>query len=142
MDNSERVEGFIDLETLDKIRSTLSNSTDQEDVDLAAWIQKNYLYEPIGEAEDGRPISSREGFEKLDRAYKRVRSLTNRAQDKWPFFDRHWKKMPANTVRQVAQGFPAIHGMLCDNFLPIRLRTNSVETPPIRPIVITQVGAQ
>jgi hypothetical protein len=113
MDVSEKVEGYIDLETLDKIRSTLSNSTDQKDVDLAVWIQRNYLYEPIGETEDGRPISSREGFEKLDRAYKRVRSLTNRAQDKWPFFDRHWKKMPANTVRQVAQGFPAVHGMLC-----------------------------
>jgi hypothetical protein len=105
----DEVTGRIDLDTLDKIMHTLSESTDQEDIDLAAWIEENYLYEPI--TGDNRPISDRESFDKLSRAYKRVRQLTNRAQDKWPFFDRHWKKeMSASTVRQLAQGFPEALG--------------------------------
>jgi hypothetical protein len=103
------ITGRVDLDTLGKIKQTLSESTDQEDIDLAVWIEEHYLYEPI--TGDNRPISTREGFEKLNRAYKRVRQLTNRAQDKWPFFDRHWKKaMPANIVRQLAQGHPAALG--------------------------------
>ncbi len=100
----ETVEGYIDLQTLGKIQEALCESQDLDDVSLAAWIKENYLFEPIGKTEDGRPIRSREGFQKLDKAYKRVRLLTNRAQDKWPFFDRSWKKMSATTVRQVAQG--------------------------------------
>ena len=122
MDISKKVEGFIDLEILGKIKCTLNESTDPDDVDLATWIQKEYLFKPIGQYEDGRPIRSREGFEKLDRAYKRVRLLTNRAQDKWPFFDRHWKKMPPNTVRQVAHGISAMNGMLLGPFHFLRLR--------------------
>jgi hypothetical protein len=108
---SHKVEGFVDLETLGKIEKSLNDSADADDISLAAWIKENYLYEPIGKLEDGRSIQNREGFEKLDKAYKRVRLLTNRAQDKWPFFDRHWKKIPANTVRQVTQGLPTLHGM-------------------------------
>jgi hypothetical protein len=104
MDPPEYVEGFIDLETLSKIHDALCVSEDDDDISLGAWIKSNYLYEPVLPHEEGRKISSREGFQKLDRAYKRVRLLTNRAQDKWPFFDKAWKKMSATRVRKVALG--------------------------------------
>jgi hypothetical protein len=98
----DHVDGFIDLKTLADIHRFLSQSASDEDLTLAAWVKEHYLYEPI--AVDGREIRTTEGFSKLDRAYRRVRSLTNKAQDKWPFFDRTWKTMSTTTVRNNARG--------------------------------------
>lgn len=100
----DRVEGFVDLETLTKIHSALCESQDPEDRQLASWVKEQYLWEPIENSAAGRPIQTREGFGKLETAYRRVRHLTNRAQDKWPFFDRNWKSMNAAMVRKVAMG--------------------------------------
>jgi hypothetical protein len=96
------VDGFIDLKTLADIHRFLSQSASDDDLALAAWVKDNYLYEPINV--DGREIRTTEGFSKLDRAYRRVRSLTNKAQDKWPFFDRAWKSMSSTTVKNNARG--------------------------------------
>jgi hypothetical protein len=96
------VDGFIDLKTLADIHRFLGQSASEDDLVLAAWVKDNYLYEPINV--DGREIRTTEGFSKLDRAYRRVRSLTNKAQDKWPFFDRAWKTMSSNTVKNNARG--------------------------------------
>jgi hypothetical protein len=96
------VDGFIDLTTLADINHFLNQSALEEDQALATWVKQNYLYEPIDSA--GREIRTTEGFSKLDRAYRRVRSLTNKAQDKWPFFDRNWKSMSSTTVRNNARG--------------------------------------
>ena len=98
----DHVDGFIDLTTLADIHHFLSQSVLEEDQVLAAWVKDHYLYEPTSEA--GREIRTTEGFSKLDRAYRRVRSLTNKAQDKWPFFDRNWKLMSSTTVRNNARG--------------------------------------
>ncbi|KAL6705217.1 hypothetical protein ACN47E_007177 [Coniothyrium glycines] len=98
----EEVFGHIDLQTLIDIHRYLRESENQDDQDLATWIKDNYLYEPINES--GRMIRTTEGFSQLDRAYRRVRSLTNKAQDKWPFFDRNWKTMSSATVRNNARG--------------------------------------
>ncbi|CAO2648597.1 Nn.00g078640.m01.CDS01 [Neocucurbitaria sp. VM-36] len=98
----EHVYGFIDLKTLADIHRYLSESEAEEDIVLANWVKENYLYEPIDEG--GRTIRTTEGFSNLDRAYRRVRSLTNKAQDKWPFFDRNWKHMSSTTVRNNARG--------------------------------------
>ncbi|KAJ5035264.1 hypothetical protein J3E74DRAFT_455841 [Bipolaris maydis] len=51
-----------------------------------------------------RYLRETQGFAQLDRAYRRVRSLTNKAQDKWPFFDRNFKEMSSATVRNNARG--------------------------------------
>jgi hypothetical protein len=96
------VDGFIDLKTLADIHRFLNQSELEEDLALAAWVKEHYLYDPI--KSDGREIRTTEGFSKLDRAYRRVRSLTNKAQDKWPFFDRNWKSMSSTTVRNNARG--------------------------------------
>lgn len=98
----DHVVGFIDLNTLADIHRYLSESEVEEDVALADWVKEKYLYEPINES--GRTIRTTEGFQKLDTAYRRVRSLTNKAQDKWPFFDRNWKQMSSATVRNNARG--------------------------------------
>lgn len=98
----KHVDGFIDLKTLTNIHRYLSQSEMDDDLTLAAWVKQNYLYEPI--LEEGRFIRTTEGFSKLDRAYQRVRSLTNKAQDKWPFFDRAWKEMSTTTVKNNARG--------------------------------------
>lgn len=98
----EHVYGFIDLKTLADIHRYLGESEADEDIVLANWIKENYLYEPIDQG--GRTIRTTEGFSNLDRAYRRVRSLTNKAQDKWPFFDRNWKTMSSTTVRNNARG--------------------------------------
>ncbi|KAH7089537.1 hypothetical protein FB567DRAFT_547119 [Paraphoma chrysanthemicola] len=98
----DHVDGFIDLATLADIHRFLNQSSLDDDKALAAWIQQNYLYHPMNTP--GREIRTTEGFSKLDRAYRRVRSLTNKAQDKWPFFDRKWKSMSSTTVRNNARG--------------------------------------
>lgn len=98
----EAVYAFIDLENLTNIHRYLRESELEEDQVLAAWILETYLYEPTDESY--RTIRTTEGFSKLDRAYRRVRSLTNKAQDKWPFFDKNWKVMSSATVRNNARG--------------------------------------
>jgi hypothetical protein len=114
------VDGFIDLTTLADINRYLNQSALEEDQALATWVKQNYLYEPIDSP--GREIRTTEGFSKLDRAYRRVRSLTNKAQDKWPFFDRKWKSMSSTTVRNNARGeaapgvsLPGMNGVARDS---------------------------
>ena len=98
----DHVVGFIDIPTLTDIHRFLGQSSLEEDQALAAWVKNNYLDGPTTTA--GRPILTTEGFAKLDHAYRRVRLLTNKAQDKWPFFDSHWKVMSSSTVRNNARG--------------------------------------
>ena len=93
----EDIDGFIDVETLVDIHKYLSASEKSDDVALAAWVKKHYLHEPLNEI--GRPIRDAEGFRNLDRAYRRTRQLTGKAQDKWPFFDKNWKKMSSTVVK-------------------------------------------
>lgn len=102
MDIPEHVDGIIDLKTLEAIHQQLNESSDGDDQDLAIWIKEHYLYEPI--TQPGRQIRTSKGFAQLDRAFRRVRTLTGKAQDKWPFFDRNWKEMPSSMVRNNARG--------------------------------------
>ncbi|KAF1943318.1 hypothetical protein EJ02DRAFT_511021 [Clathrospora elynae] len=99
----EEVFGYVDLETLADIHRYLRESELSEDTDLARWIRENYLYMNLNYQGSGS-IRTTEGFAQLDRAYRRVRSLTNKAQDKWPFFDRNFKQMSSTTVRNNARG--------------------------------------
>jgi hypothetical protein len=102
MDIPEHVDGIIDLKTLEAIHQQLNESSDQDDQELAIWVKEHYLYEPI--TQPGRQIRTSKGFAQLDRAFRRVRTLTGKAQDKWPFFDRNWKEMPTSMVRNNARG--------------------------------------
>ncbi|KAF2633314.1 hypothetical protein BU25DRAFT_3693 [Macroventuria anomochaeta] len=102
----EHIDGFIDVETLIDIHKYLGESEKSEDVALAVWVEKNYLQEPL--AETGRPIRDSEGFVNLDKAYRRVRQLTGKAQDKWPFFDKNWKKMSSMVVKNAILGDAAM----------------------------------
>ncbi|KAJ4362603.1 hypothetical protein N0V95_001408 [Ascochyta clinopodiicola] len=95
----EHVDGFVEVQTLVDIHKYLRESEKDDDMSLAAWIKEQYLYEPI--AEEGRQIRDVEGFVKLDAAYRRVRLLTGKAQDKWPFFYRNWKKMSSIVVKNI-----------------------------------------
>jgi hypothetical protein len=97
----DHCDGIIDIRTLQDIHNALCESIAEDDLVLAAWIKSNYLYDLT---QAGLPIRTTEGFSKLDRAYRRVRSLTNKAQDKWPFFDQKWKTMSSTTVRNNARG--------------------------------------
>lgn len=99
----EEVFGYIDVATLADIHRYLGESEAQDDIDLAAWIQDNYLY-GVEKDQATAIIRTSQGFAQLDRAYRRVRSLTNKAQDKWPFFDRNFKEMSSATVRNNARG--------------------------------------
>ncbi|KAF9728593.1 hypothetical protein PMIN01_13421 [Paraphaeosphaeria minitans] len=99
-------EGMADLPTLAKIFEVLSTSQNvknNDDKDLASWIQANYLTRDFdGVIRDGSiAIKNTEDFAKLYNAYKRVRNLTNRTQDKWPFFNR-WKSMTSAQVTKMA----------------------------------------
>ncbi len=98
----EHVYGFIDLKTLADIHRYLAESEMEDDILLARWVLENYLFESTGQV--GGTIRTTEEFSQLDRAYRRVRSLTNKAQDKWPFFDKNWKEMSSITVRNNARG--------------------------------------
>ena len=93
----EDVDGFIDVNTLVDIHKYLSTSEKSDDITLAAWVKEHYLQGPL--VEIGRPIRGAEGFQNLDRAYRRTRQLTGKAQDKWPFFDKNWKKMSSTVVK-------------------------------------------
>lgn len=102
----EHVDGFVDVQTLVDIHKYLIESENNDDIALAAWIKKHYLQEPL--IEEGRQIRDTEGFVKLDAAYRRTRQLTGKAQDKWPFFDRSWKKMSSTVVKNLVLGDAAI----------------------------------
>jgi hypothetical protein len=102
----EQFDGFIDTEILADINKYLSQSENSDDIALATWVKQNYLYEPVIEA--GRPIRDFEGFSNLDKAYRRVRYLTGKAQDKWPFFDKAWKKMSSSIVKEAILGDAAM----------------------------------
>lgn len=71
---SASMEGIIDIKTLANIYYYLSQSSLADDLALAAWVKEHYLYEPINI--EGRDIRTAEGFYNLERAYRRVRSLT------------------------------------------------------------------
>ncbi|KAG9200633.1 hypothetical protein G6514_006811 [Epicoccum nigrum] len=102
----EQFDGFVDTEILADINKYLSQSENSDDIALATWVKQNYLYEPVIEA--GRPIRDSEGFSNLDKAYRRVRYLTGKAQDKWPFFDKAWKKMSSSVVKNAILGDAAM----------------------------------
>lgn len=99
----EEVFGHVDLGTLADIHRYLCESELQEDVELATWTWENYL-NGLWKGSLTAEIRTAQAFSKLDRAYRRVRSLTNKAQDKWPFFDRNFKQMSSATVRNNARG--------------------------------------
>lgn len=49
------------------------------------FIREDFLPEDFNEdTRGGVPIAGKENFTKLYNAYKRVRNLTGRVQDKWP----------------------------------------------------------
>ncbi|KAF2854924.1 hypothetical protein T440DRAFT_464251 [Plenodomus tracheiphilus IPT5] len=98
----EHMHGLVDLATLADMNRFLSESAIPDDLALAAWINGNFLYQPLDQA--SRPIRTPEGFTKLDHAYRRVRSLTNKTQDQWPFFDQNFKTMSSITVRNNSRG--------------------------------------
>jgi hypothetical protein len=103
----EHIKGFVDTQTLRDIHECLSQSEQDDDIALAVWVKGHYLQEPL--VEEGRPILNTEGFVKLDTAYRRVRQLTGKAQDKWPFFDRSWKKMSSTAVKNLVLGDAAMN---------------------------------
>lgn len=103
---SEHLDGYIDLKILIDIEMSLSQSESMDDVALAAWIKQNYLQEPLSEI--GRPIRDAEGYANLEKAYRRVRQLTGKAKDEWPFFDRNWKKLPSTVVKNAILGDTAM----------------------------------
>jgi hypothetical protein len=126
--------GIIDLATLKEIHRFLNQSSLQDDRELAAWVQQHFLYEPITSV--GREIRTTESFSQLDRAYRRARSLTNKTQDKWPFFSRDWKEMPSATVRNNARGeaapgvaLPGMTGAMHDSPISDSQTTHACESP-------------
>ncbi|KAF3002873.1 hypothetical protein E8E13_000310 [Curvularia kusanoi] len=100
------IKGYVDTEILLDIHKYLCESANSDDAELAAWVKHQYLQEPFREV--GRPIHNAEGYAQLNRAYRRVRLLTGKAQDKWPFFHETWKKMSATTVRNASLGVAVI----------------------------------
>lgn len=115
-------DGIVDIKVLSKIHSCLSDSSQDDDLALAAWVKNNFLYEPTDV--ESRDIRTAEGFFNIERAWRRVRALTvssnvrhvhilfsnlvqGKAVDKWPFCYSSWKKMPAPVVRKNAQGADA-----------------------------------
>lgn len=102
MELPEQVYGHIDLMTLADIHKCLSQSESAGDLALANWVKEHYLQKPTTRA--SHLIRTTEAFSKLEQAYHRVRLLTNKAQDKWPFFDRNWKTMSSATVKNNARG--------------------------------------
>ncbi|KAJ4398666.1 hypothetical protein N0V91_010021 [Didymella pomorum] len=101
----EHVDGFIDLEILIDIHKCLSESKFEDDRTLGAWVKANYLQGPINpQKESARPIRNSEGFVNLDKAYRRARTLTGKAQDKWPFLNKDWKKLSSTFIKNAILG--------------------------------------
>ncbi|KAF3034922.1 hypothetical protein E8E12_006363 [Didymella heteroderae] len=103
------VEGFIDLEILINIHKCLSESKFEDDRTLGGWVKANYLQEPVNLSEEkARPIRNPEGFVNLDKAYRRARTLTGKAQDKWPFLNKDWKKLSSTLIKNAILGDAAM----------------------------------
>lgn len=101
----EHVDGFIDVEILVDIHECLSESKFDDDRALGVWVKANYLQEPLQTA---HPIRDAEGFVNLDKAYRRARQLTGKAQDKWPFLNKDWKKMSSIVIKNAILGDAAM----------------------------------
>jgi hypothetical protein len=95
--------GYVELATLEAIHTVLCNSGSQDDIELGKWTRETYLDKPKNTS-GAEPICTAQAFGKLDRAYRRVRSLTGKAQDKWPILDMDFKPMSSATVRNNARG--------------------------------------
>ncbi|KAF2640933.1 hypothetical protein P280DRAFT_518272 [Massarina eburnea CBS 473.64] len=93
------VGGFVELEIVDTMWKAMQESKDPEDIELAAWMKTNYLNGYQGGV-CLKAIGTMVGFQRLDRAYKRVRMLTGRTQEQWPFVDRRFKKLAAAAFRK------------------------------------------
>lgn len=104
MDAPNDVEGFVDVLILDKIEVILQNSNDVEDQELSKWLKDYYLNEPRPEGQSYFPLKNQYRFRNLDKAYRRARMLSGRAQDDWPFFSQIFKKNHANQFRKYALG--------------------------------------
>jgi hypothetical protein len=105
----EHVDGFIDLEILIDIHKCLSESKFEDDRTLGAWVEANYLQAPINlQKETARPIRNSEGFVHLDKAYRRARTLTGKAQDKWPFLNKDSKKLSSTFIKNAILGDAAM----------------------------------
>ncbi|PSN67791.1 hypothetical protein BS50DRAFT_620271 [Corynespora cassiicola Philippines] len=96
--------GFVELEVALAIAQALANSESNDDVELANWIERNILHQD-SEDTDSRPIKSVDGVGKIHQAYKRARMLTNRAVDKWPFFDVRGRKMTLKAVKELSEAY-------------------------------------
>ncbi|KAJ8114998.1 hypothetical protein OPT61_g3254 [Boeremia exigua] len=99
------VDGFVDVDILVDIHTSLIESEKSDDTSLAQWIKINYLQDPL--IETGRRVRDAEGYANIDKAYRRVRQLTGKAKDKWPFFDINWKKMGSTVVKNAILGIAA-----------------------------------
>ncbi|KAF1926614.1 uncharacterized protein M421DRAFT_422584 [Didymella exigua CBS 183.55] len=105
----EQVDGLIDVEILIDIHKCLSESKYDDDRALGVWVQTNYLQEPLDLLEErARLIRNAEGFVKLDKAYRRARQLTGKAQDKWPFLNTDGKKLSSTLIKNVILGDTAM----------------------------------
>jgi hypothetical protein len=109
MNLPKHVDGFIDLDILVKIHECLSESKSEDDRALGVWVKSNYLQEPMGLPEEkARLIRNPEGFANLDKAYRRARTLSGKAQDRWPFLNKDGKKLSSTLIKNAILGDAAM----------------------------------
>ncbi|KAJ4378915.1 hypothetical protein N0V86_005791 [Didymella sp. IMI 355093] len=109
MNLPEHVDGLIDLDILVKIHECLSESKFEDDRALGVWVKANYMQEPMDLSEEkARLIRNSEGFANLDKAYRRARTLSGKAQDRWPFLNKDGKKLSSTLIKNAILGDAAM----------------------------------
>ncbi|KAF1961206.1 hypothetical protein CC80DRAFT_589618 [Byssothecium circinans] len=93
-------EGYVELSILTKLCQVLEDSEDPDDHKHGRWIKWQYLGGYDG-GEKLRVVRDIEGYQKIDNAYKRVRTLTGKAQHEWPFMTVAFQKLPATKFRSL-----------------------------------------
>lgn len=69
---------------------------------MAIWVSSNYLRMHLDEK--FCPIRNAEGFLNLDKAYRRARQLTGKAQDKWPFLNKFGRNLSSTVIKRAILG--------------------------------------
>ena len=127
--------GYVERRTLYKIHRILLESLNPKDHEHAKWLKSQYL-EGYKGGEQLELVRDIEGYKKIDDAFRRVRTLTNKARDKWPFMTEDFKRLPAKRFRSLYPVAPSPALPKGWNSKSHLVRHNTLFSPPLHLLIL------
>ncbi|KAF2121290.1 hypothetical protein BDV96DRAFT_209037 [Lophiotrema nucula] len=102
----------VDVPTLRSILGVLQDSSFPPDQGMAGWITESYFDPPLADDDLTLTVKTKQDFTKLYEAYKRVRDLTNKTQEKWPFFRENGKAIGRGEAKAMTAATPEVEAQI------------------------------